>query len=74
MLKTRSIHNDEIDKDGYYRHGDCGAIILKVDKTTNINNVYCYCRKCRKEIKVKNIVNGKIIKNDFDSPFNRQAM
>lgn len=62
-VKNKTLHwisTDTIDKDGYYRHKECGAILLRVDKSTNINNCYCYCRKCRKEIKLQHIVNGQI--------------
>lgn len=62
--------NDQIDSDGYYRHGECGRIILRVTKDTNIENVYCYCRTCRKEVLLKNIVNGQIA----DSPEKRISM
>lgn len=53
---------DNIDRDGYYRHGDCGNILLRVSKNTNLNNVYCYCKNCRREILLENIENGKIVK------------
>lgn len=51
---------DRIDSDGYYRHGECGRIIMRVTENTNLEHVYCYCRTCRKEILLKNIVNGQI--------------
>lgn len=52
---------DAIDQDGYYRHGECDCILLKVGSETNINDAYIYCRRCRREIKLQNIVNGKIV-------------
>ena len=53
--------DDKIDSDGYYRHGECGRIILRVTKETSIKNVHCYCRTCKKEILLKDIVNGQIV-------------
>lgn len=51
---------DVIDKDGYYRHNECGSILLRVNKNTNISNCYCYCKICRREIRIQDIVNGQI--------------
>lgn len=59
--KENWMFQDVIDKDGYYRHNECGAILLRVDCNTNLNDCYCYCRKCHREIKLQNIVNGKIV-------------
>lgn len=63
MSKISLWKKDEIDLDGYYRHGICGKILLRVDKNTNLNNAYCYCRACHKEIKLETIENGKIKSN-----------
>lgn len=63
-MKIRTFKSDRIDKDGYYRHGDCDSILMRVDKNTNINDCYCYCRKCHKEIKLQNIVNGCIVNHN----------
>lgn len=64
-MKFYPIRPDRIDKDGYYRHGDCDSILLRVDKSTNLNDCHCYCRKCHKEIKLQNIANGKIVNHDL---------
>lgn len=58
--KENWMFQDTIDSDGYYRHNQCGCILLRVDSNTNLNDCYCYCRKCRKEVKLERIVNGKI--------------
>lgn len=60
MRICNTFKSDKIDKDGYYRHGECDCILLKVEPTTNINNVFVYCRRCRREIRLQNIVNGQI--------------
>lgn len=59
-MKIRTFKSDRIDKDGYYRHGDCDCILMRVAKTTNVNDLYVYCKKCHKEVKLQNIVNGQI--------------
>lgn len=51
---------DYIDNDGFYRHGNCDRIIMRVDKNANISGLYCYCRSCKKEFKIADIENGKI--------------
>lgn len=33
---------DYIDNDGFYRHGNCDRIIMRVDKNANISGLYCY--------------------------------
>lgn len=64
-INHQSIKNwtsvDTIDKDGFYRHHECGCILLRVNKNTYMTNCYCYCKKCRKEIKLENVINGKIV-------------
>lgn len=52
---------DLIDKDGYYRHHECGTILFRVGSDSNISDVYIYCKKCRKEIKIREIINGKLV-------------
>lgn len=51
---------DYIDKDGFYRHGNCDRIIMRVDDSANITGLYCYCRSCKKEFRVADIEHGKI--------------
>ena len=47
-------------KDGFYRHGNCDRIIMRVDDSANITGLYCYCRSCKKEFRVADIEHGKI--------------
>ena len=58
--KDNWTFQDSIDKDGYYRHNECGSILFRVEPNSNICGIYVYCKKCHKEIKIQNIVNGKI--------------
>lgn len=55
--------SDVIDRDGYYRHAKCGTILMRVSHNTTITNCYCYCKRCKKEIKLQDISNGKIIEH-----------
>lgn len=52
---------DFIDKDGYYHHF-CGCKLIKVTPNTQLKNVVTFCRKCHMEITIKNITDGKIVK------------
>lgn len=63
--KVNWFEKDTIDKDGYYRHNECGSILLRVDKNTTIYDCYCYCRKCHKEIKLQNVINGQIVNHNL---------
>lgn len=50
---------DFIDKDGYYHHS-CGCKLIRVTPNTQLQNVVTFCKKCRMEVTIKNIVNGRI--------------
>lgn len=50
---------DFIDGSGYYRHS-CGCILLRVTSETQLNHAIVFCKKCHKEVILKDIVNGKI--------------
>ncbi len=51
--------SDFIDKDGYYHHS-CGCKLIRVTPNTQLQNVVTFCKKCRMEVTIKNIINGRI--------------
>lgn len=59
MIMNIRSDSDFIDKDGYYHHS-CGCKLIKVTSETQLQDVVIFCRKCRMEITLKDIVNGKI--------------
>lgn len=65
---------DRIDQDGYYRHGACGTILLRVNNKSSITGAACYCKKCRKEVEIENIVKGKISRSTTDSTLLKRAV
>lgn len=52
---------DFIDKDGYYHHF-CGCKLIKVTPDTQLQEVATFCKKCRMEVMLMDIENGKIVK------------
>lgn len=52
---------DFIDKDGFYHHF-CGCKLIRVTPDTQLRDVVIFCKKCRMEIKLNDIANGRIVK------------
>lgn len=62
MTNKRISGSDYISESGFYFHS-CGKMLIRVDENANLDGIYCWCYKCRKEVKLEKIVNGKIVKD-----------
>ncbi len=50
---------DFIEGSGYYRHS-FGSILLRATPETQLKGAIIFCKKCHKEVMLKNIENGRI--------------